>query len=341
MLGSQPPEPPFSGFYPVELPRLDIGAYAAGNTGIPYVWRFSAPVSGPHVWINALTHGNEVCGAYALDALLRRRFRPLRGSLTLSFANVGAYHAQSADFPLGQRYLDEDLNRVWGRLEEPPRSREAARARALLPIAETADILLDIHAMTHPTEPLAILGLAEHRAAVERAQILAMRLGFPRLFVADSGHRAGTRLRDYGGFAAPQGERTALLIECGGWWERRSAAHAIDITQRLLYVLGLSDSAPEAAPAPPDAGRPLRLIETVETVTARTAQFAFVKRFRGDEIIERAGTVIAHDGDRPVVTPVDHCFLMFPDANPRPGLTAVRLCRVHALDARAAPRAAD
>lgn len=341
MTGPVPQTIPIGGSYPVELARLDLSAYARGNIGIPYVWQFRAATPGPHVWINALTHGNEICGAYALDRLLQEDFRPQRGTLSLSFANADAYLAKSADFPLGQRYLDEDLNRVWGRLDQPARTREGRRAQALRPIAETADVLLDIHAMTHPTEPLAILGLARQSAAVERAQMLAMRLGFPRLFVADGGHQSGTRLRDYGGFAAREGERTALLVECGGWWEKRSADHAIDITRRLLATLGLSEETHGSAYGQADNGRPLRLVETVETVTARTDNFSFVKRFHGDEIIERAGTIIAHDGGKPVTTPVDHCFLMFPDANPRPGLTAVRLCRVQTLAAPRFEKASD
>jgi predicted deacylase len=332
---------PNGGAYPIELPRLDLTSYASGNIGIPYVWQFRAAAPGPHVWINALTHGNEICGAYALDHLLRGGVRPSCGTLTLSFANIGAYEAYSADFPFGQRYLDEDMNRVWGQLHGPAHSREIRRAQALLPIADSADILLDIHAMTHPTEPLAILGLGRQRAAVERAQALAMRMGFPRLFVVDAGHTAGLRLRDYDGFGAATGQRTALLVECGGWWEKRSADNAIEICLRLLYTLGQIDAARLGERLAADRRGPLRLIETVETVTAKTERFAFVQRFMGDEIIERAGTVIAHDGGRPVTTPVDQCFLMFPDANPRPGLTAVRLCTVRTLDGEDARRAAD
>ena len=42
------------------LPR-DISAYREGNTGIDYVHRFDSGQPGPHVLINALTHGNELC----------------------------------------------------------------------------------------------------------------------------------------------------------------------------------------------------------------------------------------------------------------------------------------
>jgi predicted deacylase len=52
----------------VAFPNLD--RWAAGNTGIPYVWTFGSKRAGPHVLVQALTHGNEVCGAIALDWLL-------------------------------------------------------------------------------------------------------------------------------------------------------------------------------------------------------------------------------------------------------------------------------
>ena len=46
------------------LPR-DLSAYRQGNIGIDYVHRFESGQAGPHVLINALTHGNEICGMVA------------------------------------------------------------------------------------------------------------------------------------------------------------------------------------------------------------------------------------------------------------------------------------
>ena len=77
--------------HPVELSPPDISPYRKGNTGIDYVHSFRAAVPGPHVLVNALTHGNEICGAIAVDFLFRHDLRPLRGTLTLGFANVAAY----------------------------------------------------------------------------------------------------------------------------------------------------------------------------------------------------------------------------------------------------------
>ena len=55
---------------PIELQAPDLSRWANGNTGTPYVWRFESGRAGPQVMVQALTHGNEICGAIALDALL-------------------------------------------------------------------------------------------------------------------------------------------------------------------------------------------------------------------------------------------------------------------------------
>ena len=42
-------------------------------------------------------------------------------------------------------------------------------------------------------------------------------------------------------------------------------------------------------------------------------------------MIEKAGTVLAYDGDEPVVTPYDNCVLIMPSKRLGPGGSAVRL----------------
>ena len=55
--------------YPIELQKPDIRWWKTGTHGVDYVHTFDSGVPGPHVMINALTHGNELCGAIAVDAL--------------------------------------------------------------------------------------------------------------------------------------------------------------------------------------------------------------------------------------------------------------------------------
>ena len=138
--------------YPVELTAPDISAYRHANTGVDYVTSFESGVAGPHVMINAVTHGNEICGVIALDHLLRHDVRPVRGRLTLGFVNHEAYGNFDPAAPEGSRFVDEDFNRVWveDRLDGAEDTVELRRARELRPIFDSVDCLLDIHSMgTH------------------------------------------------------------------------------------------------------------------------------------------------------------------------------------------------
>src|SRR3954452_8566175 len=98
--------------YRVELTPPDIEPYRQGNTGIGYVTTFEAAEPGRNVVVCALTHGNEICGAIALDKLLRAGIRPAPGRLTLAFSNVMAYREFDSRYPVASRYIDEDFNRL-------------------------------------------------------------------------------------------------------------------------------------------------------------------------------------------------------------------------------------
>src|SRR5438067_9595892 len=180
-----------------------------------------------------LTHGNEICGAIALDKLFRAGVKPRRGKLTLAFNNIAAYREFDPRYPVASRYVDEDFNRLWSpaTLDGERKSVELARARALRPVVDAADYLLDIHSMQYATAPLMLAGL------LPRSRELARQIGIPELIMCDKGHAAGPRMRDHGGFGYPASPKAALLIECGQHWERRAAEVAIDVTMRLLIAV--------------------------------------------------------------------------------------------------------
>ncbi len=115
--------------YPVELVFPDISVHECSDTGVPYVHTFDSGVAGPHVMINALTHGNEVCGAIVVDALLRAELRPKRGKLTLAFANVEAYARFDPTHPDAARFVHQDFNRVWTAQTLDDASRESSELR--------------------------------------------------------------------------------------------------------------------------------------------------------------------------------------------------------------------
>jgi predicted deacylase len=304
----------------IEIDAPDISAYRAGNSGIDYVWSFASATPGPHVVITALTHGNEICGAIVLDHLLQAEVRPIRGKLTLAFANVAAYQSFNRYDPSAARYLDEDMNRVWDKevLEGPRTSAELKRARELLPVIETADLLLDIHSMTHASMPLMLTGMEQKHLAFAR------RLGIPSLLVRDSGHAAGPRLRDYARFADPAAPTIALLVECGHHWARSTVDVAIETAWRFLAAAGILSADDTARWLDADKPRQQTVLVT-HRVTADSEEFRFSEEYRGLEMIPRAGTIIARDGNRTIRTPYDDCVLVMPTRRFIRGQTAVRL----------------
>ena len=311
--------------YTVELVPPDIEPYRAGNTGIEYVTTFEAAEPGPHVVVTALTHGNEICGAITLDRLFRFGVRPRRGRLTLAFNNVAAYREFDPRYPIASRYVDEDFNRLWSpaTLDGPRQSMELGRARALRRVIDSADLLLDLHSMQYATAPLMLAGL------LPRSRELAQRVGIPELIMCDAGHAAGPRMRDYGGFGDPASPKTALLIECGQHWERRSAEVSTDVTLRFLIATGAvhADDVAELGGPDFDARPRQRVIEVTEAVTISGDRFDFAGDFRGLEVLEKKGSLIGHDGEREVRTPYDNCILIMPSRRLVRGQTAVRLGR--------------
>ena len=307
----------------VELNALDISPYRQGNTGIDYVTTLDSGSPGPHVMLSALVHGNELCGAHALDYLLREGVRPQRGRLTLAFMNVAAYDRFDPANPVVSRYVDEDFNRVWspGVLDGPRDSVELRRAREIRPLVDTVDLLLDIHSMQHANPPLMLAG------PLEKGRRLALGIGTPVHVVCDAGHAAGTRLRDYADFADPGSTRNALLVECGQHWSGGTARVAIEVSLRFLACSGavarewLEARQSEAGPAVQ------RIIEVTKPVTIETDRFWFVEDYEGMEVIPDEGTVIGWDGERAIRTPYPQCVLIMPSRRLRRGESAVRFGR--------------
>jgi len=301
----------------MEIDPPDLAPFAAGNTGVPGFTTLNSGKPGPHVVVVSLIHGNEFAGAIVLAELLRAGFTPLRGRLTLGFANLAAFARFDPANPLASRYVEEDLNRVWDdyQLFGVRRSAELNRAREMKPVIDSADLLLDLHTMLWPSEPLLLCG------AGERGRDLALAVGTPGLVVADAGHKGGKRLIDYGRFTEGAEQKAAcVLVEAGQHWEAEAVAQSRATIFSLLRHAGMV----EGVAAPP----PARLAQVVRTITARTNRFVFSQNFRGGEIIKAAGTVIAHDGDEAIITPEDNMMLVIPTLKVSHGHTAVRLAKL-------------
>lgn len=300
----------------------DISEYRAGNTGLEYVHTFDSGIPGPHVCINALTHGNEICGAWAVDHLLREQLRPVRGSLSLSFANVRAFSSFDAARPEDSRWVDEDFNRLWdvSTLSGPRSSLELVRARELQGFFASVDYLLDLHSMHTPGPALGLCG------STPGGLEFARRMGLPGHIIVDAGHSAGRRLRDFADFGDAQSPRQAYLVECGFHFDQASVVVAEQTVRRFLDVTGVC---PGLAPLAADTGKP-QVTCITDAVTIQSTAFRFAEAWDSMQIIPRAGTLIALDGQTPITSPYDHCVIVMPapERYQLPGMTAMRLGRL-------------
>jgi predicted deacylase len=318
--------------HPIEITPPHLAPLKDGNAGVDYVHVFDSGRAGPTVMLQALTHGNEFCGAIALAELLEElrqaRVQPRQGKLIVAFANVAAFERFDFDDPDRSRYIDEDYNRVWAdeALRGPRDSAELRRARQLAPFVDAADLLLDLHSMHEPCRPIMVCGVAGKGG--DKAVALSRRLGVPGDLLLDTGHPAGLRMIERGGFGDPASVRTALLIECGQHWEAGAAEVARDTLWRFLRATGVADDAlARLRLTRPDAPAQ-RVIQVTEPVVAESMDFRFAGQWSGLETIERAGTPIAFDGERTWTAPYDDTVLVMPSmAHLKPGTTMVRLGR--------------
>jgi predicted deacylase len=291
---------------------------------VDYVHVLDSGRPGPNVMLQALTHGNEFCGAIALDTLLKENVRPRSGRLTLAFANVAAYARFDFCDPDRSRYIDEDYNRVWGDevLLGARDSAELRRARELRPFVDAADLLLDLHSMHEPCRPIMVCAKSEKSVALSR------RIGVPADLLLDTGHPAGLRMIERGDFNDPQSAKVAVLIECGQHWETSTAEVAIDTALRFLKVSGAADATWADARLRLQPPAQQRVIRVTEPVVAKTMQFRFARDFGGLEVLPRKGTIVATDGDTEWRTPYDDCVMVMPSmVHLKPGTTMVRLGR--------------
>jgi hypothetical protein len=314
------PTPPYPHGFPIEVAPVPIERWAEGNTGIPYLWSFDATEPGPHVALVALTHGEEICGSYALDLLLRERVRPRRGRLSLLFNNWRAHQRWDPFAPNRAFYIDHDMNRIWqqAHLDAAEAGVELDRARELRPFIDTVDVLLDLHSTQQPSPPMTLPGWPPRKVA------FACALGWPPLVIRDDG--AG-RLRDWGGLGAEDGTRVGLVVECGQHWVAETGANALRAAVHLLAHVGTIDAGAAHAFGMSGPVVPPRVLTVTHTFRARGAGAELESVWPDVVEIAEADTYLGHDGVGEIRTPYPAAVLVMPVTRPRPGAVMLRIAR--------------
>ncbi len=301
---------------PIEIQPRDLRPYRAGNIGIDYVHRFDSGQPGPHVLINALTHGNEFCGMVAATHLLDAGVRPRIGTLTVSFANVAAYESFDPAQPFESRQLVHNMNRIWSaaQLDGDEASPELVRARALRPVVAAADHILDIHSTSRDVSPFWVYPQFARNAT------MALALGRPAVhLVMPQGMGTGTPLVQHGRHGHTDHHGVGLVVECGQHFKHGTGALAIEVTLDFLAHFGL------LAPRPAHSGAQRRY-ELLQTWVVRTPQFRFTQPLVGFETFAR-GELIATDGSDEIRALCDDCTVLMPARVPIVGREGVYLTR--------------
>jgi hypothetical protein len=202
---------------------------------------------------------------------MKNDVRPIAGKLSFSFANPEAYSAFDASNPWASRYIDEDMNRIWGNdvLNGDQNSLEVRRARDMCPILDQVDMLLDLHSMDNANPAMMMTG------GHAKGQKLVRDIAAPEFIISDSGHSSSKRLRDYGEFDDPLSGKNALLLEYGQNWQEQRKIVSIDLALWLLKLFGTIDIntlMDDHLELPEDQS----LIEVTHSITITTDNFKWV-----------------------------------------------------------------
>lgn len=317
----------------VELSAPDISAYRQSNVGIDYVTRMDSGKPGPHVIVQALTHGNELSGAITLDYLFKQKFQPVCGVVSFIFANVAAYALWNPQNPDGNRYVEEDFNRVWSDevLNGQRDSVELRRARELVAYIDTADFLLDLHSMSAPSAPLMVCGVRPKGG--QKSVNLSAKIGLPEWLMMDTGHANGLRMIERAAFGDPHKHNTAILLEAGQHWEKACEQIARETTLKFLKVTGVADAQwIDARCSLPPVEQ--KVVQVTEGYAAKSLDFEWLDVYNGLEVIEQAGKALAEDAGHTVRSPYDNAVLVMPTRSKRfaVGNTMVRFGRIESLN---------
>ena len=284
------------------LPR-DLSPYRKGNIGIDYVHRFESGRPGPHVLINALTHGNEFCGMVAAARLLDDGVRPLIGTLDRQLCQCGSVRNLRSGATVRKPSAGPQpepclvfgvAGRPRGQPRTAPRPRTPPGGGRRRPPAR--------HSFDQPGRR-ALLGLSGLRAQQRSG-------AGDRPPDGASGHARRPGLGHAGD--------PARSLWRGRWPGRRRGGR-----MRAALFAGQRGCrhrrhAAFSGPLRPDGARPCwavpgaaRRFELLQTYVIKTPEFRFVRPCLGFEVFAR-DELIATDGPEEIRAPCDDCTILMP-----------------------------
>lgn len=251
---------------------------------------FDSHNEGPKSAIFVGVHGDEVCGIYAVQELLKN-FSLDKGSVIFVFGNPKAIEK-------GTRYVDFNLNRSFKEISEytetVQRTYEFKRAQELKKYLETVDVLLDVHSSgSISSEPFIIC--EENADDIVNAfseRFTKIVHGFDAL------QSGGT---DY--YMNSIG-KIGICIECGSHQDPNAKDLAKETIVRFLEIRGHFNKNIEHKKSI-DKTR----IQLINLYYTQSDNFTLVKEFADFEMLPE-NFLFANDGGREMITP-EKCLILF------------------------------
>jgi len=256
-----------------ELPFAKVVTGATESLPVKVI---NGRASGPHVWLSAAIHGDELNGIQIIRRVLRELdAKSLRGAL------IAVPIVNPLGFIIQSRYLPDhrDLNRSF-----PGSARGSAAARLahlfMSEIVEQCSVGIDLHTASNHR-----INLPQLRADLDNRHTLRLAHAFGAPFTIHARFRDGS-LRQ----AAAERDKTVLLYEAGQ--ANRFDDEAIDAgvngVMRTLRQLRMIDARLPRAPA-------TRLVRRTRWVRARRGGIVEIDVKLGDFVAQ--GDSVAHISD--------------------------------------------
>lgn len=201
-------------------------------------YTYESDVAGPHVLLFGAVHGNETCGAVALDRLRREieqgQLQLASGKLTVVPICNPEAHRQNV------RQIDKNLNRIFTDMQKvEPACYESSLAVPLMALIRDCDVLLDLHSYGAGNIPLTLLDYdtPQTRKLMQAIGLPDVLVGWPELYADHTELSAGDAVQ----YAIEHG-KNAICVECGQHTDPTSIEVAYNAARRVMAAEGLADA---------------------------------------------------------------------------------------------------
>ena len=299
--------------------------------------RIRSPIAGPKLIVTAAVHGNETCGTFAIERLVKQfelgELKLLKGLVTfVPVTNPKAYR-------LKRRAGDRNLNRRLMPTDMPVQYEDHI-ANWLCPLLAEHDGLLDLHSFQSGDTAFALFGPSNNTQALEpfaQAQIeedLITRLGCKRFVYGWlSTYAKGIERRaaevNAGRFNAKDVDidarygigTTEYMRSVGGWSLTLECSQHDDVGGREVAYQAIVNTLTHLgmlAGTPPAAAKEFEVLGLYDVFDRFDMNDQFAKPWKSFDPIKQ-GECIGTRADGTRLLAERDCFIVFPNMKSQPG----------------------